>query len=70
MNTLLLSRFTYVWYSEEVELQHSDDGLRHGRPVGEVVAEPVAGVSTAARERGSADDQTALPSGTLHRPTS
>ena len=53
-------RGTYVWYSEEVELEHADDGLSHGRPVGQVVSEPVTGMSTAARERRPTDNHTAL----------
>ena len=56
----LAVRGTYVWYSEEVELEHADDGLSHGRPVGQVVSEPVTGMSTAARERRPTDNHTAL----------
>ena len=56
----LAVRGTHVWYSEEVELEHADDGLSHGRPVGQVVSEPVTGMSTAARERRPTDNHTAL----------
>ena len=41
---------------EELELEHALDAVAHVRPLGPVVAQPVAGPLARARERGARDD--------------